>query len=313
MSVRQERDREAGRHETLQEVERRAPSQAEDEEARGIADQGPPLMPTAPVEAGAAPPNVAYATYSPLEAESGGAPELKRAEPVWCAAACAFVRRLHLGLSRRWRPAARGRRFDLRRTLRTSLQTGGEALTALWLRRSRRTPRFVLLVDGSRSMSAYAPTALQIAVAMASATMRIEVLTFSTALERVTRDVRRAAAGEIRRLEHLHYAWAGGTSIGRCLRDFLQRFGERMVTRDTVVLIVSDGLDTGEPAVLGEAMRELHRRSAGLVWLNPLLETPGYEPIALGMAAARPYITTFASVTDAEGFTRLSRLVRVRR
>jgi uncharacterized protein with von Willebrand factor type A (vWA) domain len=170
-----------------------------------------------------------------------------------------------------------------------------------------------MLVDGSRSMSVYAPTALQIAVAMASATMRLEVFTFSTALECVTRDVRRAAAGETRRLERLHYAWAGGTSIGRCLRDFLRRFGKRMVTRDTVVLIVSDGLDTGEPAVLREAMRELHRRSASLVWLNPLLETAGYEPTAGGMSAARPYITTFASVTDAAGFTRLSRLVRVRR
>jgi hypothetical protein len=77
-------------------------------------------------------------------------------------------------------------------------------------------------------------------------------------------------------------------------------------------MIVSDGLDVGEPNVLGDAMRELHRRSAGLVWLNPLLETPGYEPTAAGMITARPYITTFASANDVVGLARLSRLVRVR-
>ena len=137
----------------------------------------------------------APSSYSPLDADAVDAPELPRVERAWRDAARSFVRRLHLGLSRRWRPASRGRRFDLRRTLRAGLQTGGEALSPRWLRRPRRAPRFVLLVDGSRSMSAYARTALQMAVAMASATMRVEVFTFSTGLQRVTDDVRRAAAG----------------------------------------------------------------------------------------------------------------------
>ena len=161
-------------------------------------------------------------------------------------------------------------------------------------------------------MSAHARTALQMAVALASATMRVEVFTFSTGLQRVTDEVRRAAAGELRRLDRLHHAWAGGTTIGACLRDFLRRFGERMVGRDTVVMIASDGLDVGAPDMLRDAMRELHRRSAGVVWLNPLLETEGYEPTAAGMRAARPYVTTFASVTDPAGLARLSRLVRLR-
>lgn len=254
----------------------------------------------------------APSNYSPLDASASDAPELPRAERAWQDAARSFVRRLHLGLSRRWRPASRGRRFDLRRTLRAGLQTGGEALSPRWLRRPRRSPRIVLLVDGSRSMSGYARTALQMAVALAGATMRVEVFTFSTGLQRVTDDVRRAAAGEVRRLDRLHHAWAGGTAIGACLRDFLRRFGERMVGRDTVVMIASDGLDVGAPDMLRDAMRELHRRSAGVVWLNPLLETEGYEPTAAGMSAARAYITTFTSVTDQAGLTRLSRLVRLR-
>ncbi len=254
----------------------------------------------------------APSSYSPLDADGADAPELPRVDRAWSDAARSFVRRLHLGLSRRWRPASRGRRFDLRRTLRAGLQTGGEPLSPRWLRRPRRAPRFVLLVDGSRSMGDHARTALQMAVAMASATMRIEVFTFSTGLERVTDEVRRATAGERRRLDRLHHAWAGGTSIGACLRDFLRRFGHRMVGRDTVVMITSDGLDVGAPEMLRDAMRELHRRSAGVVWLNPLLETEGYEPTAAGMRAARPYVTTFTSVRDASGLVRLSRMVRIR-
>jgi uncharacterized protein len=251
-------------------------------------------------------------SYSPLDAEASESPELTRADDQWRDAARSFVRRLQLGLTRRWRPSSKGRRFDLRRTLRASLQIGGEALAPRWLRRPRRTPRVVLLIDGSRSMSDHAKTALQLAVAIASATLRVEVFTFSTALQRVTADVRRAATGETRRLERLHHAWAGGTSIGACLADFLTRFGDRMVGRDTVVMIASDGLDVGAPEVLRDTMRDLHRRSAGVVWLNPLLETPGYEPTARGMRAARPYVSTFASVDDAPSLARLSRMVRLR-
>jgi uncharacterized protein with von Willebrand factor type A (vWA) domain len=254
----------------------------------------------------------AASSYSPLEADDAERPALPRVEPAWCDAARSWVRRLHLGLSRRWRPAIQGRRFDLRRTLRASLQTGGDPLTPRWLRRPRRTPRFVLLIDGSRSMSSHRWTALQVAVAMASVTMRVEVFTFSTALRRVTTEVRRAAAGELRRLDGMHHSWAGGTSIGACLHDFLRRFGGRMLGRDTVVLITSDGLDVGAPDTLRDAMRELHRRSSVVVWLNPLLETAGYEPTASGMRAARPFVDTFASVNDAAAFARLSRLVRAR-
>lgn len=255
---------------------------------------------------------LARSSYSPLEADGTDAPDLTRAESAWRDGARSLVRRLHVGLSRRWRPAPNGTRFDLRRTLRVSLQTGGEALKPRWLRRPRRTPRLVLLVDGSRSMSAHARDVLQLAVALASVTMRVEVFTFSTALQRVTNEVRRAAAGETRRLESVQYAWGGGTSIGACLREFLRKFGERLLGRDTVVIIASDGLDVGEPDTLRGAMSELHRRSAGLVWLNPLLETPGYEPTSRGMSAARPYVTTFASLTDAASLARLSRVVRVR-
>jgi hypothetical protein len=311
-SMRRELEPQATESDERPESGRARPGEADEEEGPEAAGGAlEPLAMTEPEDA--EPALLARSNYSPLEAEAvGAAPQLTRADSAWRDAARLLVRRLRLGLSRRWRPAARGRRFDLRRTLRASLQTGGEALTARWLRRPRRAPRFVLLVDGSRSMDAYAATALQVAVAIACVTMRVEVFTFSTSLQCVTDDVRRAAAGETRRLERLQYAWGGGTSIGACLRQFLQRFGDRSLSRETVVIVASDGLDVGDPDLLREAMRELHRRSAGVVWLNPLLETPGYEPTAAGMSAARPYITTFTSINDRAGLARLSRLVRLR-
>jgi hypothetical protein len=137
-------------------------------------------------------------------------------EPVgrdWREAASMLVSRVHAGLSRRWRPAKQGRRFDLRRTLRTSLATGGEVVAPRWRARPHRRPRLAVLIDGSRSMEAHVRPALQMAVALAGVTLNVEVFTFSTALRRITRDVRRAAAGERVRLE-LHDAWGGGTTIG---------------------------------------------------------------------------------------------------
>jgi hypothetical protein len=271
------------------------------------------LEPARPSEVGdSARGSLARASYSPYDADAAHGPEIRRADPEWRDAARSLVRRVHVGLSRSWRPSTKGQRFDLRRTLRVSLQTGGEPLMIRWLRRPKRAPRFVVLVDGSRSMSDAASTALELAVAIAAATMRIEAFTFSTGLRRVTDQVRRAAAGDTVRIDRLQHAWGGGTAIGECLRDFLRRFGDRLLGRQTLVVIASDGLDVGQPDVLRDAMREIRRRSAGVVWLNPLLETAGYEPTASGMLAARPYITTFAAVNDAAGFACLSRRVRIR-
>jgi|SRR5215510_76624 len=284
-----------------------------DEEA-GPDAQGevsPSRMTPAPETAAA---RLARISYSPLRTEHVDAgPELTPVDAAWREAARALVHRLHLGLSRRWRPAMRGRRFDLRRTLRASLQTGGEPLVARWRSRPRRTPRLVLLIDGSRSMEMYSAAGLQMAVAIASVTLHVDVFTFSTSLRRVTDDVRRAAAGARLRLARMEYSWGGGTNIGASLHEFLHRFGQRGgATRNTVIVVVSDGLDVGDPTLLRDAMQTIARRSAAVVWLNPLLETPGYEPTVAGMRAALPFITTFASVRDHADFARLSQMIRVR-
>ena len=159
-------------------------------------------------------------------------------------------------------------------------------------------------------METHAGPALQIAVALSSVTLDTETFAFSTALQPVTRDVYRAALGERRRLR-LNQAWGGGTTIGACLREFVQRSGERLLGSSTIVMIASDGLDVGDQAALREAMARLSRHSAATIWLNPLLDTAGYEPTALGMRTARPFVTTLASVMDPAGLPRLGRVMKI--
>jgi uncharacterized protein with von Willebrand factor type A (vWA) domain len=305
--------REPGPVEERKEVQRRTratgipPFEAEEAAAE---DFGPPAsLDTGDGEPAA---RAATASYSPAGVERNEPLEVDAVDEAWVAAARALVRRVQLGPSRRWRAASKGRRFDVRRTLRTSLQTGGEMLAPRWLDRPRRRPRFIVLIDGSRSMSQYAGTALKLASALARATTEVDAFTFSTALQRVTHEIQRAETQRTHRFRPLAFAWGGGTAIGACLAEFLQRFGHRLLPARAVVIVVSDGLDVGEPETLRSAMHTLRRRSSALVWLNPLLDAPGYEPTALGMSTARPFVTTFTSANDLAGFVRLSRTVRIR-
>jgi uncharacterized protein with von Willebrand factor type A (vWA) domain len=127
----------------------------------------------------------------------------------------------------------------------------------------------------------------------------------------VTRDVRRAAAGERRPL-HLRYAWGGGTTIGACLDEFLRRSAERVLGRQTVVIIASDGLDLGDTDLLRASMETLARHSAAIIWLNPLAATAGYEPTARGMRLARPFVSLLAAANDPAGLLKIAHALRIR-
>ena len=258
-------------------------------------------------DAGAEPAaGISASRFSPLAGESAppilDAGAVERLRP----AAARLIARVCIGRSRRYRPVPRGPRFDFRRTLRASLQTGGEIAHPHWLGRPPRNPRFVVIVDGSRSMSVHAEPVLAFASALVKRTRRAEAFVFSTELCRVTDALRDGT------VPPLAEAWGGGTRIGDSLATLLRAHGTRCLGTQTLVLIASDGLDVGDVPVLRDAMRELHRRSAGIVWLNPLLETPGYEPSAAGMRAALPYVSTFAWADDPAGFARLAETVTLR-
>jgi uncharacterized protein with von Willebrand factor type A (vWA) domain len=200
-----------------------------------------------------------------------------------------------------------GPRFDFRRTMRSSLQTGGEALKPRWQGHPWRNPRLVVVVDGSRSMSGSAAHLLQFAYALSQRTSYLRAFIFSTELRDVTIQLRRSEWGQLPRLTGLAEAWGGGTRIGECLERLIHEFGHRCLSEHTAVIILSDGLDVGDPDRLRHAMRELQRRTAGVIWLNPLLDTPGYTPSAQGMSAALPYIAVFSAAGDAQALQAMAR------
>ena len=216
-----------------------------------------------------------------------------------------FARRLrHLRLRREAR-SARGLRLDLRGTIRRSVSTGGTPLRLSWRERRRVRPRLVLLLDVSRSMSQYSFFFLRLARALSAELADVHSFIFHTRITAVGGALRDPDARRSHeRLHLLAEGWAGGTRIGECLREFNRGTAPRLVHSRTAVIVVSDGYDTGEPEVLGDALAALRRRARRLVWLNPLLGQPGFTPESRGMQAALPHLDLLAPGRDLAGLER---------
>lgn len=200
-------------------------------------------------------------------------------------------------LSRRRRPGRRGS-VDLRRTLRQSLRLGLETLRIERLERKTRPRPLVVLADISGSMERYTRPLLLFVHSLA-ATPGTEAFTFGTRLTRITPALRRGDLPRaLREVARVVPDWSGGTRIGETLREFNRRWAGRVLGHGAVVLVVSDGWDRGDVDMLRTEMAQLQRRAFRLVWLNPLLGSPEYQPLARGMQAALPYVDDFLSVRD---------------
>jgi hypothetical protein len=203
-----------------------------------------------------------------------------------------IARRLARRLSRRRRPRARRGRIDLRRTLRANLNRG-DLIELRYRQRKRRKVKLLLLCDVSGSMDLYSRFLLQFVFALQSVFNRVETFTFATRLTRVTEYLKaRSYRQALRRLTEVR-DWSGGTRIGESLATF-NREWPHAVDRRTIVIVLSDGWDTGEPEILATELMRIKRRAGRLLWLNPLLGNPSYEPLTRGMAAALPLIDDFA-------------------
>jgi uncharacterized protein with von Willebrand factor type A (vWA) domain len=197
--------------------------------------------------------------------------------------------------SRRRKPAHAGSP-DLRRTLRRSFRTSGEPVERLWRERRRERRRLVLLLDVSGSMDPYSRALAMFAHGALRSGRRVEAFCFGTRLTRVTRALSATDPDEALAREAAEVLdWDGGTRIGESLKTFLDRHGHGGLARGAVVLICSDGLEVGDPDLLGAQMERLARLAHRVVWLNPLQEDPAYEPLARGMKAALPHVDLFAS------------------
>ena len=208
--------------------------------------------------------------------------------------------------SRRDRRRPGGPRTDLRSTLRQARRTGGDPVELVGRTRSRRPRRMVVLCDISGSMEPYARAMIQLLYCAAGGA-RAEVFSFATRLTRLTPALARSLPGPA--LERAGLAapdWRGGTKIGAALREFNDRYGRRGMARGAVVLIVSDGWDTGDPAIVRREMQRLSLVAYRIVWVNPRTKSEAYQPLAGGMAAAWPHCDAVVSAHTVQALDQLT-------
>jgi uncharacterized protein len=196
--------------------------------------------------------------------------------------------------SHRWRTARRGRRPDIRSTIRHAMRSGGEIGHLEQRSRVPRVRRLVVVCDVSGSMEPYARALLRFAHVLVAGGTRVEAFALGTRLTRLTRqlssrDPDRAMAAASAAVAD----WSGGTRLGAGIREFNDRYGVTGMARGSQVVVLSDGWDRGDPDELGSQMARLHRVAHQIVWVNPLKATPGYEPLTQGMAAALPHVDRF--------------------
>ncbi|WP_419919102.1 vWA domain-containing protein [Candidatus Poriferisocius sp.] len=212
--------------------------------------------------------------------------------------------------SRRRRAHRRAGHPELRRTVRAAIRTGGEPVRRCYTVPGERLRRVVLLLDISGSMETYARALIRFVHAAVVGRRRVEVFTIGTRLTRITRELSsrdpdralRAAGGAVS-------DWSGGTRLGDTLAVFNETWGIRGMARGATVVILSDGWDRGSPEVMAEQMARLRRVTHRLVWVNPLKATPGYQPLAQGMAAALPHVDDFIEGHSLRSLERLAEVL----
>jgi uncharacterized protein len=219
--------------------------------------------------------------------------------------------RLETRRTRRQELHHRGRRVAPRAMLRRNLATGGEALDWVWSRPTRRPRQIVVLCDISGSMERQSRLLLRFIQALAASNrVRTESFVFGTRLTRVTRLLReRDRDAALRQVADAVTDWAGGTRIGDSFRDFNLRWARRVLRTSGVVIVISDGWDRGDPALVATETARLQRNCHRLIWLNPLAGAEGYEPLAAGMKAAYPYIDDFVASGTLGSLERLGALL----
>ncbi|MGB5822282.1 MAG: VWA domain-containing protein [Saonia sp.] len=212
-----------------------------------------------------------------------------------------MARRLAHQKSRLKKVAKKRRNLDLRHTVRTNMRKGGDIQRLVFTEKKERKLKLVLLCDVSRSMELYSRFFIHLIYAFQNAYDKIETFVFSTALYRVSeildqQEFDKAFATISDRVPH----WSGGTTIGSCLNHFTQEYGYRMLDKKTIVILLSDGWDTGNPEQMKDAMKTIYKKSKQVIWLNPLAGSANFSPEAIGMKTALPYIDVLASAHNLE-------------
>ena len=213
-------------------------------------------------------------------------------------------------VSRRTKRSRKAGETDFSRIMRKSLKTEGLPLELYYREKKKRLKRLVILADVSGSMDRYARFVMPFILGLRGVGSRAEVFAFSTSLTSITFFVRHMSVEKA--LGHIAREvpdWSGGTRIGYSLHQFNQDHGQRLVSRRTVVVILSDGWDLGGKEILRREMAELSRKAYCVIWLNPLAGDPEYRPVCHGMRIALPYVDYFLPADSLQNLKRVGKLL----
>lgn len=220
----------------------------------------------------------------------------------------ALSRRLAAHINRRYEKDNRLNLPDLKRTLRKNMRRGGELLELAFRKPKQNRTKLVVICDVSRSMELYAAFLLQFMYAFQQVYKRVETFAFSTSLQHITQLLKQNDFHAAMRVLSLqNEGWSGGTRIGKSLQAFVKDHAMKFLDKKTIVVIMSDGWDTGDLDLLQQSMEVIHNRSKKVIWLNPLAGYTDYQPHVAGMKTALPFINVFAPVHNAESLRSLSK------
>lgn len=218
--------------------------------------------------------------------------------------------RLGTRKTRRLEKANNGDYIDYRRTLRGAMKYRGIPLDLRRRRRKDRMRPLILICDISGSMDRYSRLLLRFVHALEHGLDTVEVFVFSTRLTRITRELRkRDVDSAIEQVVKSVDDWSGGTRIGEAIKTFNFKWARRVLRSGATVIMISDGWDRGDPQLLSKEMSRLQRSCRRLIWLNPLLGAPGYQPLTQGIRAALPFVDAFLPIHNMESLEALARLL----
>jgi uncharacterized protein with von Willebrand factor type A (vWA) domain len=199
-----------------------------------------------------------------------------------------------LGSRRTWRRRRdEGREIDFHHVVRANMPLGGELLRVPRRGRTQKPRPLAIIADVSGSMERYSRMLLHFSHTVAEGERRVEAFVFATRFTRLTRELARHGVKTAENIPAHVPDWGGGTRIGDAIRTFNVQWRRRVLPAGAIVLLISDGWDRGEPEVLAREMARLQRSCRRLIWLNPLLGAPGYQPMTRGMRAALPFVDDF--------------------
>ncbi|MFK4651570.1 uncharacterized protein with von Willebrand factor type A (vWA) domain [Bradyrhizobium japonicum] len=221
-------------------------------------------------------------------------------------AAAALAKAMRTRLSRRDLARRRGYRLDLRRTIHRNISHGGVPISLVKRQRKDKPLRLVVLLDASGSMSMYTAVFLRFIHGVLDQFREAEAFLFHTRLAYVSDAMKEKDAGRaLDRLSIMAQGAGGGTRIGESLQTFNRWHAARVIHSRSCVMIVSDGYETGDAALLGREMAALHRRCRRIVWLNPMMAWEGYTPEARGIRAALPHVDLYAPANSLQSLRAL--------